>query len=366
MELTKILNNKNLDLPKSWGNEKGYDFLENIKNINDNYLKILKNYRQKFSDLELSDSDVTSIESLIEDVNQIISSYLHGNLKNAYVKLDDTLNKMRGNIENLRKNLIPNYTTIHLYRIRYGEDFNKNYEKKHLFHIPFEERFKVETRRYSISGVPCLYLGGSIYICWEEMNRPEFSRMYISRFKIKKNLNVLDFGYRPKWINQNNKNICFGNYNISDNYVKSFIMLWPLIASCSIKVRYPKEKFKPEYIIPQLLLQWVRSEKDIDGIKYFSTKYREGNYELTEFLSNYAFPAKTLKSSGYCDYLSDKFEISNPINWSIADNFRIGDLDGSNAHIELNITEGIKEQYMYSKFGIIESKINSLPTSKII
>ncbi|MFW1494652.1 hypothetical protein ACEV9S_24505, partial [Vibrio parahaemolyticus] len=48
-------------------------------------------------------------------------------------------------------------------------------------------------------------------------------------------------------------------------------MTWPLIAACSIRVKNPSDNFKPEYIIPQLLLQWARDYKSIDGIRYTST-----------------------------------------------------------------------------------------------
>ena len=46
--------------------------------------------------------------------------------------------------------------------------------RRDLFHVPFEEREKLASQRYSIPGVPCLYLGSSAYVCWEELGRPEF------------------------------------------------------------------------------------------------------------------------------------------------------------------------------------------------
>jgi len=48
-------------------------------------------------------------------------------------------------------------------------------------------------------------------------------------------------------------------------------MIWPLVLACSVKVKNIEDDFKPEYIIPQLLLQWVRERDDIDGISYQTT-----------------------------------------------------------------------------------------------
>jgi hypothetical protein len=45
-------------------------------------------------------------------------------------------------------------------------------EKKQLFHIPFQDRGLVNTQRYSIPGLPSLYVANSIYVAWEEMGRP--------------------------------------------------------------------------------------------------------------------------------------------------------------------------------------------------
>lgn len=49
------------------------------------------------------------------------------------------------------------------------------------------------------------------------------------------------------------------------------VFMWPLIAACSIKVKHREDSFKPEYIVPQLLLQWIRNNQEIDGIRFSST-----------------------------------------------------------------------------------------------
>ena len=54
------------------------------------------------------------------------------------------------------------------------------------------------------------------------------------------------------------------------NYLLKYIYTYPLRAACSLVVKHPDGKFIEEYIIPQLLLQWVINDEDFDGIRYES------------------------------------------------------------------------------------------------
>ncbi|MFH4351795.1 hypothetical protein WAJ70_22165, partial [Acinetobacter baumannii] len=56
------------------------------------------------------------------------------------------------------------------------------------------------------------------------------------------------------------------------NEVISYLIIWPLMAACSVRVKNTTNTFKPEYIIPQLLLQFIRYDEFFDGVSYFSTK----------------------------------------------------------------------------------------------
>ena len=72
-------------------------------------------------------------------------------------------------------------------------------------------------------------------------------------------------------------------------------MTWPLIASCSIQVNDYTDNFKPEYIIPQFLLQWARDNKEIDGIRYSSTHIERNSLQGHSGLSNLVLPVKENK-----------------------------------------------------------------------
>ena len=65
--------------------------------------------------------------------------------------------------------------------------------------------------------------------------------------------------------------------------------------------------FQEEYIVPQLLLSYVRENQEIDGIRYLSTHYRQGE-QIDKYI-NYVFPVTQIKDSGYDDELLDNFDI---------------------------------------------------------
>jgi hypothetical protein len=190
------------------------------------------------------------------------------------------------------------------FRMRTNE-LNYQLSKKDLLHIPFELRNEIESKRYSIPGYPSLYLGKSVYICWEELKRPDMHRFQVSKFESKEKLFLVDLT-PPNYISDP---YSFKSY--------SYVMLWPLVVACSVKAANPSSPFKPEYIIPQLLLQWIRNNQEmkIDGIKYLSTQIELNSKEDIKNAYNVVIPVKSNKKKGYCSQLEKKFEVSDPISW---------------------------------------------------
>jgi hypothetical protein len=235
-----------------------------------------------------------------------------------------------GNMEMGMKLLIKYVTNLneikdgpdYFFRMRVGS--NHTFTRDEMFHIPFELRHKVSTQRYSIPGLPSLYLGSSIYICWEELNRPEVNTTQVSKFTIKEGqtLSYLNLGYPPRVFTTyvyNRLNFDRSHLELKGlmQLAKSYLFSWPLIATCSVQVKHKNEPFKPEYIIPQLLLQWVRLSTDFDGIKYFSCM-SQSFVRSVHLYQNYVFPVKSAdRHEGLCQILLNKFEISEAIPWEI-------------------------------------------------
>lgn len=120
-------------------------------------------------------------------------------------------------------------------------DYVYKIEPKEMFHIPLDMRGIVKTQRYSTSGYPCLYLGESIYGCWEEMRRPPMIKCAVSRLECSLKLNIVDLSI-PSEIDMTNP---------------AYQRLIPLIISCMVPVENHNDTYKPEYIIPQLIIEWV-------------------------------------------------------------------------------------------------------------
>ena len=61
-----------------------------------------------------------------------------------------------------------------------------------MFHIPFEKNYLIKNERFSISGFPSFYLGKSVYVCWEEMGRPDFDQANVAVFTNHDDCTVID------------------------------------------------------------------------------------------------------------------------------------------------------------------------------
>jgi len=54
-----------------------------------------------------------------------------------------------------------------------------------MFHMPFELRWLVSKNRYSAPGIPMLYCGASVAICWEEIGRPSLDSTWRTGLKVR-------------------------------------------------------------------------------------------------------------------------------------------------------------------------------------
>lgn len=185
-------------------------------------------------------------------------------------------------------------TGSEFYRAR-SSNSGEQFEKKHLFHIPFELRHKVSTNRYSIPGFPALYLGDSTYVCWEEGNRKRLRDVSFSRFESAVPLNLIEITRFEDF----NEEVTNEPQSLSQlKYLLRYVSTFPLILACTCRVKEYDANFKAEYIIPQLLLQYVTKQKDIDGIKFPSTKV---DYKKIKKINayNYVSRLNQIKQQGF-------------------------------------------------------------------
>lgn len=258
------------------------------------------------------------IENLCQSINSAIDYYLNGLTSKAY----ETLKEALADIKELM--LYPKPERIILasgnkrsyFRIR--KSFSK-VDKDGIFHIPFQRRHLTGSQRYSIHGVPCLYLSNSLHLCWEELGRPSNKRLFAAKYEIDhNNWNIINISYTPTKIAALYNKIDYeSKSSLCKFFLKSTLLTWPLILSCSVKTNHCNQVFKVEYIIPQLLLQWCLENKDIDGIAYYSNRTRYEDYHGTPlYHENLAIPVKSNKQKGLCSELKSKLPLSEVLRIS--------------------------------------------------
>lgn len=201
-----------------------------------------------------------------------------------------------------------------LYRMRSDKsniDFKK-YQGE-LFHIPYHLRHLVSTQRYSIPGYPVLYLAGSFLTAWCELNTPSLKDVVYTKMKFKEMESFIDLAYPLS-----------PNPYIWEYY--SLFIFYPLMIASMVQVKHPKSPFKPEYCLPQQMLNLVRSITSGNniGIVYMSNKLPESVDIFSPMCRNFAVVVRDmLRSTGYDVKLANEMVMTPPITFSEEDIVRL-------------------------------------------
>lgn len=235
-----------------------------------------------------------------------------------------------------------------LYRMRKGSNNLEEYtSEEEMSHIPFELNHLVSNERFSISGFPSLYLGSSVYACWEELHRPPFDFSSTALFKARQVIRVIDLSEQEHY------------------HFTSEVFSDCLILACLLPVNYPEAPFKPEYIVPQLLMQslvqYMHNNNEIDcwGIKYTSTHVKDCNLWVPfpqnkknrKQFCNFVFPAFDRKPCGLSNSIKKLFQFWNATTYN---------------KIKLMRTDFIIENKSKTAFGLVEEFLLNMPLSGML
>jgi len=333
-------------------------------------------YRDLVSRLDTKDPIAESIKheeagiaTLCHKIEQAITAYHGGWPKQAYLRLEEGMEAIWPEIQMLSP-FLKNPVLRQLYRMRVAGPEGGEFTKGDLFHIPYESRHLVNRQRYSIPGLPCLYLGASLYVCWEEMGRPAFDSVYMARFEVNESVRILDMSLSPATLSA-----CMTQRPATPPPTASCVSLavcWPLMAACSVETKYPKAPFIEEYIVPQLLLQWVTERNHVDAIAFFSVKLKP---RTDNFLANinFVFPSKGAgQPTGFCEKLRRLFIVTEPVSWQLlAGTSRIAIVGGNlpvpiNSQMWIELIRGKSERYESTQFGRMEEELLRLPCSPLL
>lgn len=320
-----IFSNNKFHLP--YNLNKNMFFLDRINNLFNDYKKIINEQCEEYN----------NINEICNKLVEVIEKYLEGLPSDAFNLFSDLMKVYYENLLYIyNKSICDEIETLYfkdplkLYRIRNGVNEKNKYEQSEIFHVPYDLCSNVSACRYSIAGYPGLYLGTNLELCSIETGYNRYRKPSIAaRFQLNRNINnngirigVIDLAIKPQdyfeehEYNYNNSNKRFiEKKDLNKIYnMDKYLIMYPLIASCSFIRSNSKTPFSPEYIIPQLLMQWVRKKyssedenHNLVGIRYFSCK----SIKASDMGFNYVFPTKgKTENSKFCNILSKAFFIS--------------------------------------------------------
>lgn len=334
-----IMNDEELFLPKRWDNS---DFYVALRKLFHHYALQLRTY--------LTEDDIKrlGINNMMDGLAETVKHYLNGFPAEAYTTFERVMRILvqtplkvyeKSAMEEFEDSHANHREKLFLFRAVKVPD-NRLYHRSRVFHTPYNLRSKVSTCRYSIAGYPSLYLGTSLALCCREIGLLSKEKMGLaSGYKLDRsyrrtniNIRVIELAIKPqdflyqlttddREIKSQKKGRIIKQHIIENPVVREAYLLWyPLIASCSFIRADRNDPFAAEYIVPQLLMQWVRKEikrfdhscrYELIGIRYFSCVSKKAS----EMGFNYVFPTSGSQVSAalpFCRVLTKIFLFTSP------------------------------------------------------
>jgi len=144
-------------------------------------------------------------------------------------------------------------------------------------HVPYNLRRNIDSNRFSLQGLPCLYLANSLATADKETHElEEGMQKWYSEFVPIKKFPVTDLRFRGLKISS--------DMDIYDAF--KLLITFPMRLLCSLKVKNDSHKFHEEYLFPQLLshliLVYLKEHPNdklyngTEGIMFDSTQNEDG------------------------------------------------------------------------------------------
>lgn len=340
------------------------------ENYRDTVKRSLKTFKKLLDKLDVTsqpadwNDTIVRIKQLCDGINRAIEREYQGMRHSAYASIKNQLDgyqSQRSKIQGLAydKNVLTVSAGTVCYRMRKVDlEEQHNLKRRDMFHIPLDEKGLVQTQRYSVHGYPCLYLSHNIYGCWEEMGRPTFGTVMVSKFISRQNFKVLDLRLptEASWI---------------DN-LKMCAEFFPLVIASMVQVKNNKDYYKPEYLIPQLLTEWIIThnrentpDKEIIGILFTSSK-KNNDFDFPEdSYDNFAIPVlKPLSSKKYCYRLSEIFHLSAPTYYDL-EVLKQGEIHNEGTFDIPSEHQRKVNNYKISHFGVMEEYLDNVDMNTV-
>ncbi len=330
------------------------DFITDVKRAYKEFFVDISNLElDAFGDEEMKNATIQDVTIRIRNIVLVLKRYFEGCHSEAFQMLKEQIVKPDGFLD---IDVINIERGDYFYRARNNDGSIHSF--KDMFHIPNNKRGIVKTERFSTPGYPCLYLGNTVYDCWEEMGRPSFEELFFSCFRVTNDFKVYDL-LKPN-------RVAFEKENLPQT-LKRLVY----IIACQFKVLHKEQPFKPEYILPQLILELIissnreKNKKEYGlydlpwGVAYTSTHQAKDFLYQEDYLENIAIPVvdSSFKKT-HCGFLASLFEISEPIC------YRYEELKERQIRIpwepmEMDEKQKIANEYGLTKLGFIERRLKN-------
>lgn len=291
LTLPKKYYDSNFDISQKYSDEADI-FIEQMKKIdgaefsNKSEVDAIKQrFKELIKSAEVSKKRILNVFSYYEEANPKLAqeefdALMEANRKYLFVaSIDDwvEINTKKGT----------EWTQFRLngerqfYRVRGVSDKSDVIQNNpdELFHIPLSQKALVNNERFSLAGFPSLYLSSMLLLAWQECGYPQ--KYYYSEYqyikladldkrKLEDEMKFLAL-YSPYEIYSRGKAEKHRDFYRWLGIIYRYLIQYPLVLACSFVNHNGKSSYKQEYIIPQMLMQWVkRNDTFVQGISYFT------------------------------------------------------------------------------------------------
>lgn len=338
---------KRLHLPVQYF-DNHFSIYEKYQNERSQFKKIIDQFDNYTDDSDKNAQVVAAIcrikeisNHVFDVVGDIILSYEDADMIRAYSLFDSVMESIERDL------LISTIDGIHIpadgkapykiraihagnyrfFRVRPVQNRSAKIEEDayELFHLPISKISRSSNERFSRCGFPALYLSSELPLAWQECAYP--NQYYYSEFQYIENdpsdltlehKNRFISLYTPREILNWSTSVKYGDFGLWTTVVEKYLCTYPLTLACSFVNETGNAPYKQEYIIPQMLMQWVRRNHDrYFGISYFTcldTSLIPGYWNAY----NIAIPATNpYDENGYSKELDSSFYWSKPYSYSI-------------------------------------------------
>lgn len=255
----------------------------------------------------LSDDEKQQIEFFSNGLIKCHKKYLSNELDVAQKEFNALMNNVKSCLNYSFVGMNNNYNNIRdtYYRIRTGTE---QYTYLEMLHIPFSKATLATSSRFSIKGEPCSYMSNSKATCWYECHMP--NHFQLAEYKVFCcNNKLLRLDINPVQIKNTLRLFILGReFEITEieKTIKEIYFTFPLLASCSLVAENKDKEIIEEYIIPQMLMKWVKENTEFIGVRYYSNS----KVELIEKNPGYNIAIPAIRDNGdYSETLKCLFDV---------------------------------------------------------